>query len=210
MATGSSKSNGIRSTILQAALSCFGEYGVAKTTMEDIAQRANVSRITVHRHFRTRDALIQEDLAEKLRRFTARARKELEACDTLQDRIVRYLMLSVSVGSRDKSLIALLEADGSVRAGEVVANSQTLARSVDELWRPFFEDARRRGELREDIPSEEASFWIMMMQFLLVQALHNRFSGERLRELILRFITPAFVAPDRLPRTPGASRGHRA
>jgi hypothetical protein len=33
----------------------------------------------------------------------------------------------------------------------------------------------------------------MMMQFLLVQALHKRFRGERLEELIRHFITPAFV-----------------
>ncbi|MGH9035605.1 MAG: TetR/AcrR family transcriptional regulator [Acidimicrobiia bacterium] len=193
MATNSSKTNGVRNSIVEAAVTCFGEYGVAKTTMEDIAQRANVSRITVHRHFRTRDALIQEVLAEKLRRFTARARKELEACDTLTDRIVRYLMLSVSVGARDKSLMALLEADGSGHAGEVVATSEALRRSVEELWGPFFEDARTRGELRAEITSEDASFWIMMMQFLLVQALHKRFRGDRLEELIRHFITPAFV-----------------
>jgi AcrR family transcriptional regulator len=187
------KINGVRGSIVEAAVSCFGEYGVAKTTMEDIAQRAKVSRITVHRHFRTREALIQEVLAEKLRRFNARARKALEVRQSLEERILEYLTLSMSVGARDKSLMALLDAGSSGEAGEVVANSEVLRRSVEELWRPFFEEARDRGELRPEISLEDASFWIMMMQYLLVQALHNTHRGERLRRLILEFITPAFV-----------------
>lgn len=190
----SSKINGVRGSIVEAAVTCFGEYGVAKTTMEDIAQRAKVSRITVHRHFRTREALIQEVLAEKLRRFNTRARKALEARDSLEDRILEYLTLSMSVGVRDKSLLALLDTESSAHAGEVVATSEVLRRSVEELWQPFFEEARDRGELRSGITLEDASFWIMMMQYLLVQALHNSFRGERLRQLILQFITPAFVA----------------
>jgi AcrR family transcriptional regulator len=190
----STKINGVRDSIVEAAVTCFGEYGVAKTTMEDIAQRAKVSRITVHRHFRTREALIQEVLAEKLRRFNARARKALEACDSLEERILEYLTLSMSVGSRDKSLMALLYTGSSTEAGEVVATSEVLRRSMEELWQPFFEEARSRGELRPEITLEDASFWIIMMQYLLVQALHNTHRGERLRQLIRQFIAPAFVA----------------
>lgn len=45
--------------ILDAAYSLFLDFGFRRMTMEDVAKRVGVSRITIYRHYRDKDALFQ-------------------------------------------------------------------------------------------------------------------------------------------------------
>ncbi|HZU72142.1 MAG TPA: TetR/AcrR family transcriptional regulator [Acidimicrobiales bacterium] len=50
-----------RRQLLEAAYDCIGRYGMAKTTVEDVARAAGVSRATIYRHFPGgRDQLVAE------------------------------------------------------------------------------------------------------------------------------------------------------
>jgi AcrR family transcriptional regulator len=48
-----------RRRILAAAARAFAQYGQAKTTMEDIAETAQVARATVYKHFRTKEEVFR-------------------------------------------------------------------------------------------------------------------------------------------------------
>lgn len=48
-----------RRRILDAAHDCMAENGYAKTTMEDVAQTANVSRTTLYQHFTTKSDVME-------------------------------------------------------------------------------------------------------------------------------------------------------
>ena len=51
----------VRTRILEATYACIARYGLAKTTMEDAAREAGLSRATVYRHFPGgRDELVRE------------------------------------------------------------------------------------------------------------------------------------------------------
>ncbi|HEX9994373.1 MAG TPA: TetR/AcrR family transcriptional regulator [Acidimicrobiales bacterium] len=59
-----------RERILAATLACVGRYGLAKTTVEDVARQAGVSRATVYRHFAGgRDQLVNETITWEVARF---------------------------------------------------------------------------------------------------------------------------------------------
>ncbi|TNF34455.1 MAG: TetR/AcrR family transcriptional regulator [Gammaproteobacteria bacterium] len=47
-----------REQILDAARHCYEQQGIAKTTVEDVAKAAKVSRTTVYRYFRNRDEVL--------------------------------------------------------------------------------------------------------------------------------------------------------
>ncbi|ONM46472.1 TetR/AcrR family transcriptional regulator [Nocardia donostiensis] len=49
----------VEARILDAALVRFGEFGVKKTTIEDIARQAGVDRVTVYRRIGSRDDVVQ-------------------------------------------------------------------------------------------------------------------------------------------------------
>jgi AcrR family transcriptional regulator len=63
----------VRTRILEATYACIARYGLAKTTMEDAAREAGLSRATVYRHFPGgRDELVREVIAWELARFFIR------------------------------------------------------------------------------------------------------------------------------------------
>lgn len=61
----------IAEAVLDAALRQFELFGIAKSTVEDIAKRAKVARVTVYRRFPGKDALVEAVVLRELRRFQA-------------------------------------------------------------------------------------------------------------------------------------------
>ena len=49
--------------IIEAAHTCFSRFGFNKTSMEDIAREAGLSRRSVYRHFPDKPALFREVMA---------------------------------------------------------------------------------------------------------------------------------------------------
>ena len=58
--------------VTAAALHCFGRYGIAKTTMADVARHAGISRATLYRQVQSRDDLVHATIRAEARRITAR------------------------------------------------------------------------------------------------------------------------------------------
>ena len=58
---------------LDAAASCYTRFGLAKTTVEDVAQAAGVSRATLYRHFKNRDELLVAVIAREAGRLAGEA-----------------------------------------------------------------------------------------------------------------------------------------
>lgn len=56
-----------RAAIMAAAQALFLEHGYGATSMERIAEAAQVSKLTVYRHFQSKDALFAAAVAEKCR-----------------------------------------------------------------------------------------------------------------------------------------------
>jgi AcrR family transcriptional regulator len=62
-----------RERILEATYACIARYGMAKTTVEDAARQARVSRATVYRHFPGgKDELLAETVGWETARFFGR------------------------------------------------------------------------------------------------------------------------------------------
>src|SRR5438552_16801743 len=67
------ESRPVRERVLEGGLVCIGRYGLARTTVDDVAHASGVSRATIYRHFPGRRAQIAADtLAEDQRRYFRR------------------------------------------------------------------------------------------------------------------------------------------
>lgn len=67
--------------VVDAALACFSRWGVAKTTLDDIAREAGVSRATVYRLFPGgKDVVIDAVAGRELVQFFAGLAGELQPC----------------------------------------------------------------------------------------------------------------------------------
>ncbi|HVW33294.1 MAG TPA: TetR/AcrR family transcriptional regulator [Acidimicrobiia bacterium] len=63
----------VRERVLEGALVCVGRYGLARTTVDDVAQASGVSRATIYRHFPGgREQIVKETVAWEQGRFFSR------------------------------------------------------------------------------------------------------------------------------------------
>ncbi|MFD0537453.1 TetR/AcrR family transcriptional regulator [Actinomadura luteofluorescens] len=86
-----------RERIIDAAEACFGRFGVAKTTVEDIAAAAKLSRATVYRSVTGgRDELILAVVVRDLRRFLDRLAERLRRERSVSEAIVEGTLDAVT------------------------------------------------------------------------------------------------------------------
>lgn len=74
--------------VATAALAEFAEHGIRRTSMEDVARRAGVSRMTVFRRFESKQGLVDVVIAREVRRGMEELDLLWEGAETLEDRLV--------------------------------------------------------------------------------------------------------------------------
>ncbi len=156
-----------REQILRAAEVCIRRWGIRRFSMNDVAERAGLSRMSVYRYFADRDALVLavlERLADQtvvvatprvLRRRTLAAQVAEAAAH------VRGLDAELDLGLDDRP------GEGEQAALSLAHTRHVLNRWI-EFWIPRLEEARDRGEVRADLDLRQAAEWIMRMMLSLV------------------------------------------
>jgi AcrR family transcriptional regulator len=75
--------------VVDAVLRCIARWGVAKTTLDDIAREAGLSRATVYRLFPGgKDALLQAVATSEVRRFLRAVGSRFDEADSLEELLV--------------------------------------------------------------------------------------------------------------------------
>jgi AcrR family transcriptional regulator len=85
----------VRERLLVATYACVARWGLAKTTVEDAAREAGVSRATVYRYFPGgRDELIGAVVGWEFARFFLRLYEEVHESETLEEVMERGLVFA--------------------------------------------------------------------------------------------------------------------
>lgn len=81
-------SDEVTTRVLDGAYEQFCRMGIRRSTMEDVARRAGVSRITVYRRFATKDALVEQMVRREFRRYFDQFLIDIQEARTAADRVV--------------------------------------------------------------------------------------------------------------------------
>ena len=85
-----------RDRVVRAAELCFAQYGVAKTTVEDVARLAGISRASVYRYFPGgRDEIILAALLASAHEFIPQIPARLRSARSVGDAIVELIVSAV-------------------------------------------------------------------------------------------------------------------
>ena len=184
-----------RARLLDSAEACFERYGVVKTTVEDVAEHARVSRATVYRYFTGRDELILGVLMREANRFLDRLQERVTTQATLADAIIEGVLFTVKAARDDPHLALLFAPDAAGETITVAGASEALFARTAEFNRPWLTAAQADGQLREGIDVEEASEWLLrtILSLLTVQGPVLRTQAEQ-RRYLRTFLVPALVA----------------
>lgn len=97
--------------ILGAAYQQAEDFGLRRFTMDDVARRVGMSRVTVYRYFPKKDQLMNALLIRELRRFLTRADAVIEAQPTPEAKLVEGLVFSLDFLRGHRLLTRLLRTE---------------------------------------------------------------------------------------------------
>ena len=192
--------NAARERLLDAAASCIDRFGLAKTTVEDIATAANVSRATIYRYFDNRDELM---LAVVLRSLDQSSDGGLDhyfaGAETPEQFGVALVDAMVHLLDRlrhDPMLSVLLNRESGGVSATISGSSQALFSIVIDDWRPRMADAQEAGLVRADLDIDELSEWVLrcILSLLTVEGPKHH-APEDERRLLASYLATAVVAP---------------
>ncbi|MFC4534857.1 TetR/AcrR family transcriptional regulator [Sphaerisporangium dianthi] len=135
-----------RERILAAAVSAVAAQG-AGASLEEIARRAGVGSATLHRHFPTRQALLEELFRDKVAALCARAR-ELGDGREPGPALAAWLGAVAEHATTDRGLAAAL-IGGS--AGGAPALGLTCHAMISEAGEALMARARQTGAVRPEV-----------------------------------------------------------
>lgn len=114
-----------RVALLEAALGVFGRFGYRKTSMDEVARAAQISRQGLYLHFANKDDLFRATLRQAIDASLAAAMQALKREAPLTERVVGAFdeWIGRYVGRFGTEAADLLEASETV-AGNVIADSE--------------------------------------------------------------------------------------
>jgi AcrR family transcriptional regulator len=188
-----------REEILAAARSTVLRFGLAKTTMDDIASEAGVSRPSIYRYFSDRNELIFALIEWRGLEVIKSAREFVFSLNTFEEKLVDGLLHLVDVGRNDP-IVFLIVSPGQDSKESRIDTLPLAVKLTTEFWEPILEDAKKNGEMREDIDTSDACRWLTYVQYMLSSRLEAAESVGELdtveashRAQLLTFVLPAFL-----------------
>jgi len=189
-----------RTRLIDAAEACIDHYGLAKTTLEDVARGAEVSRATVYRYFANRDELMLEVLLRDLERSREHELDEFfdDATDpesfgvALVD-AATYLLSAIRSSPR---LQLLLQREGPGFSSTISGASEGLFRQWIQDVAPYLAHAQAAGLLRSELDPAETAEWVLriILSLLTIEGPRHH-TPEEERRLMTMFVIPALLPP---------------
>jgi AcrR family transcriptional regulator len=97
--------------VLDAAFAQFVAFGIRRTTMEDVAKRAGVSRITVYRRFADKNRLVESVMLREARRFFTEFGHAVDRLPNLEERFAEGVVVTLRFARANPLLSRMLDAE---------------------------------------------------------------------------------------------------
>jgi AcrR family transcriptional regulator len=119
-------SNPAVAEVLDAALAQFEEIGIRRSTIEDIARRAGIDRVTVYRRVGSKDDVIQAVIAREARRLIDHVSAATVPLPTLEQRITTAFAATVLHIRRNALFNRMVALDGDTFLPSITTQASPL------------------------------------------------------------------------------------
>jgi AcrR family transcriptional regulator len=191
--------------IIAAAYACFERYGIAKTSLEDIASQANISRATIYKYFGGKEDIVEYITIEQSKKINAEVRSKITRDGSFAKNLTHILLLIVQAASKNVYVRRIVEAN--TVSADAVPPSAVHSMQL-QWWGRFLQRAADEGELASDLSLDEVVSWIRLAQtLLLVKMDAAEFSDTELRRFINRFIVRPLLSKGAADRDSSSNSG---
>lgn len=192
--TDSKKSGGkqrvTKQKVVAAAIQCFKQFGVHRTSMADIADAYGVSRQTLYRMFENRSILLEYIATQRVDILTENLGKFLAKYNRLGEAIVEGMVYSISLGRADALLTEIIHQEGDAHFTTFLfGGTEQVRAGMLAAWKPLIQASRDAGEINDAISDIEIIEWLSNVgAFLNVRPDYNEDDHRRILE---KFVVPS-------------------
>jgi TetR/AcrR family transcriptional repressor of uid operon len=185
--------------ILDAALSLSAASGVRNLTMDDVARRAGVGRMTVYRRFGDKAGLVAALAAREGGRCLAELDAAVDLADPIADQIADGFVATLRIAREHPMLNRLARLEPESVLGTFAASDAAIFGLAREFLAARLRIAQESGQLAE-LPVDEAAEILVRLglSFVLIQPsvlpLHDT---ARVRALAKQLIAPVLTGSSR-------------
>ena len=138
--------------ILDAAFEQFCLIGIRRSSMEDVARRAKVGRVTIYRRFESKDKLVSALLWRETRAAIAKVEEAVRDVAKVEERFVEGFLAGMRAVRRHPLLVALLTTEPEMALPLLTTKAGTAL----EFARAFMAREVRRARKDLGLPDSDA------------------------------------------------------
>jgi AcrR family transcriptional regulator len=175
--------------LLNAAKICYERQGIPKTTMEDIASEANVTRRTVYRHFGSHQEVLSAVVQRESNLFWNELQQHLGCTESFGEYILEALIYILKHAPETPTHSFLFNQDILPIINQVYLSSEDFIKQRAEALRPVYEKFNPGGQL--DLVMVTEWFNRTVVSYLASPSSFYQ-SEDELRTLFRTMLLPAF------------------
>lgn len=187
-----------RTRVLDAAYEQFSRMGVQRSTMEDVARRAGVSRITVYRRFATKDALVEHVVRREFRRYFDQFLVDIGQAETAADRVVLGFVSSLRAIRRNPLIGGLIASEPDLVVPSMISDGGRTLATVRQFVAGQLRHEQRAGTVSADLDIDHVAELMVRISasFLAIPShLIDLDDDAQLAALARRFLVPMLTPP---------------
>ncbi|MFA1537885.1 TetR/AcrR family transcriptional regulator [Actinomadura monticuli] len=182
-----------RTRVLDAAHAEFSRIGIQRSTMEDVARRAGVSRITVYRRFATKDALVEQVVRREFRRYFDRFLVDIKRAESPADRVVLGFVTSLRAIRGNPLIGGLIVTEPDMVVPSMVSDGGRTLAIVRQFVAGQLRREQRAGNVSADLDADLVAEMMVRISasFLAIPShLVDLDSDDQVADLARRFLVP--------------------
>lgn len=131
----------VRQRILEATFACVARYGLAKTTVDDVARQSRLSRATVYRYFPGgRDQLVRDVISWETARFGEQMTDAVGGAGSLEELLVRTVTVGHRMVGEHEVLQKILETEPERLLPQLTLEADSVIARIAAFVSPYLED----------------------------------------------------------------------
>ncbi|MFC7310440.1 TetR/AcrR family transcriptional regulator [Streptomyces monticola] len=191
------ESDEITGRVLDAAYEQFCRMGIRRSTMEDVARRAGVSRITAYRRFATKDALVEQVVRREFRRYFDQFLIDIQEAETAADRVVLGFVSSLRAIRSNPLIGGLMAAEPDLLVPSMVGDGGRTLATVQRFVAGQLAREQQAGHVPGEVDVQlVAELMTRLSTSFLVTPSHliDLDDDEQLRAVARNFLVPMLEA----------------
>ena len=178
--------------ILKTASELFSEFGFLGVSMEDIAQRLNITKAALYYHFESKKELYLKILERSFQDLIKTMNKQVSKAKSLDEAIFRLVHGYLKFGLKEKNLIRVLVLKIPNGDPEIINYIAKLRKEINNLFQVLLKGRLKKTLLQKiDLRFITSSLLGIMDRLILESTLFNKkLNIKKSTSQVLKIINP--------------------